>query len=125
MSATATPGPDGTHGFELKDGQHGIRHLRITTRLDVQGVTQVEPRVLAVLTAPGARTIVDLSAVDFIGSLGLRTFFSAARTARQHDARFVLVGAQPAVQRVFDQAAVGAVVPIAAHEADAIERLVS
>lgn len=125
MSVTAHPGPDGQRGLDLSDGPHGIRRLRITTRLDVQGVTQVEPSVLAVLTAPGARTIVDLSAVDFVGSLGLRVFFSAARAARGRDARFVLVGAQPAVQRVFDQAAVGAVVPIAAHEADAIERLVS
>ena len=57
----------------------GVVKVGLVGRLDTPGVDAVETRLTAALVPRAARAIVDLSGVEFIGSLGLRMFITIAR----------------------------------------------
>lgn len=74
-----------------------LTHLVLVGRLDLAGVQKVE---LAFVTHTGARrkdTIVDVSQMPFVASLGLGMLLNAAKSLHRHHARLILVGAQEMV----------------------------
>jgi anti-anti-sigma factor len=88
-------------------------------RLDSPGVDRVETRFIAALVPSGRHAFVDLSQVDFIGSLGVRMFISVARGLSQKNARLVLVAPQAQVREVFDHVSLSDIIPICSDEAAA------
>lgn len=97
--------------------------IRLTGRLDSPGVDHIEIRFTAALVSAGHSAIVDLSGVSFLASMGIRMFISSARALRLKGARMVLFGASDAVQSVLDHVALDQIIPIAATEAQALERV--
>jgi anti-anti-sigma factor len=71
----------------------------------------------------GRDTVVDLSGVSFVASMGIRLLIASARGLRQKGATLVLFGAQGLVYTALDQAALDQIIPIVATEQQAIERL--
>jgi len=89
-------------------------------RLDTPGVDQVETRFIASVVPAGHSAIVDLSQVEFITSMGIRMFVSAARSLMPRKARLVLFGAREQVAQVFDAVALHKIIPVCADEAEAL-----
>jgi len=56
----------------------GVVKVGLVGRLDTPGVDAIETRLTGAVCPRGARTVVDLSGVEFIGSLGLRMFITIA-----------------------------------------------
>jgi anti-anti-sigma factor len=123
MSANTGVGRQPGVDIEVVDLAGGVRLIALRTRLDIFGVERIGMRFRAAVSTPGGRTIVDLSRVDFIASIGLQMLLSAARLAREHQARFVLFGASKPVSEMFEHAAVGSVIGIADSEAAALEMI--
>jgi anti-anti-sigma factor len=111
--------------MEVAELQGGINCVRLDGRLDAAGADQIGVRFTAAAVGPGQPTLVDLSGVSFVASLGLRLLISCAKGLRSKGAGLVVFGAQPAVTEVLDQVALDQIVPIAATERDAIARLQS
>jgi anti-sigma B factor antagonist len=88
-------------------------------RLDTPGVDRVETRFVAAVVPGGRHTLVDLSQVDFVGSLGVRMFISVARSLGLKQARLVLVSPQAQVREVFEHVSLSDIIPIVADESDA------
>lgn len=88
-------------------------------RLDTPGVDRVETRFVGALVPGGRHALVDLSEVDFIGSLGVRMFISVARGLNRKNVRLVLVSPQSQVREVFDHVSLSDIIPICADEAEA------
>jgi anti-anti-sigma factor len=88
-------------------------------RLDTPGVDRVETRFVAAVVPRGRHTLVDLSQVEFIGSLGVRMFISVARGLGLRNVRLVLVSPQTQVREVFDHVSLSDIIPICADEAEA------
>jgi anti-anti-sigma factor len=97
----------------------GILHVSLVGRLDTTGVGNIETRLTASLVPRGARAIIDLSQVEFVGSLAIRMFLTIARTLDRKNGKLVLYAPQPLVQQVFDTAAVSDIIPIRADAATA------
>lgn len=103
-----------------------VAGIALRGRLDTPGVDQVETRFTA--TAAGAagggkHVIVDLSAVEFVGSMGIRMFITVAKSLQRQKRKLVLHSAQPLVREVFETVALNDIVPVAAN-ADAALRTV-
>jgi anti-anti-sigma factor len=94
--------------------------VTLTGRLDSAGVNQVEARFVESVVSRNNSAIVDLSQVDFVTSLGLRMFVSAARTLRTQQATLALYGARDGVKQVFDLVSLEKIVPICSTEAEAL-----
>lgn len=101
----------------------GAAKIALTGRLDTPGVDHIETRFTASVVPPARNTIVDLSGVSFMSSMGIRMLIAAARALAQRKGRMVLFGAQPLVADILTTAGLGKIVPIAADEIEALARL--
>ena len=88
-------------------------------RLDTPGVDRVETRFVAAVVPGGRHALVDLSQVEFIGSLGVRMFIAVARALQMKKARLVLCGPQEQVREVFEHVSLTDIIPVCADEAEA------
>lgn len=88
-------------------------------RLDTLGVDQVESRFNAAVVSRGLHVLVDLSAVDFVSSMGIRMLVGAARGMKLRQARLVLFGARPLVQETLQSMAIDTLIPLVSTDAEA------
>jgi anti-anti-sigma factor len=111
--------------MELAVADHAadVQLVTLTGRLDAAGVERVETRFTAAVVAPSRHALIDLSAVSFIGSLGLRMLISVARTMHRRGHKMVLFGVDPLVRGVLDSVALNDLIPIANDRAAAAAML--
>ena len=100
----------------------GDRLVKITLsgRMDTQGVDLVETKFVAAIVPGGHNTVVDLSQVEFMASMGIRMLVSVARTLKGRQARLALYGASQPVGDVFEAVSLQKIIPVCATEADAL-----
>jgi anti-anti-sigma factor len=91
-------------------------------RLDTASAPAVEPALLAMIV-PGARVVLDLSAVTYISSAGLRIVLKAAKQARAGGGGFALAAPQPAVREVLEVSGFDRIIAIHPTRAAAIASL--
>ena len=97
----------------------GVVNVALAGRLDTAGVDKIETKLTAGVVPRGARTIVDLSQVEFAGSLAIRMFISIAKAVAKKSGKLVLYAPQPLVQQVFETASLADIVPISTDAASA------
>ena len=100
--------------LRLEEMTEGVLNVSLIGRLDTPGVDAVETRLTAHLVPRGARAMIDLSQVTFIGSGGIRMFITIARALGRKGGKLVLYGAQPLVAQVFDTTSLNEIVPVRA-----------
>lgn len=87
-------------------------HIALSGRLDIDGVKAVEMEFTSVVTGKGLSTIIDMTEVSFIASLGMRMFISAAKNLRTHNKKIVLYNPQPVVREALETAGFSALMTI-------------
>jgi anti-anti-sigma factor len=109
--------------LELFDAPGGVTGARLVGRLDAAGADAIGLRFTAGLAAAGRSSIVDLSGVSFVASMGIRLLVSTAKALRLKGCRMVLFGAQPDVQETFVQAALDQILDIVSSQDAAVQAL--
>ena len=87
--------------MEMADMADGLVNVTLAGRLDSAAVERIEPDLVASLVPRGARAIVDLSGLEFVGSMGLRMFIAIARDLARNNGKLVLYSPQPWVNVMF------------------------
>jgi len=100
-----------------------ILHVALSGSLDLEGVAAVERRFVIQTSVRRRSTIVDVSAVDLLASIGIGMLVEAARGLRLHGKKLVLVAPQPAIERVLVATHVTELLPIARTVEEARARL--
>jgi|SRR5262245_16525696 len=100
-----------------------ITHVAIQGRLDVQGVNSIQYEFLTQTTLLPKATMVDLSKVSFIGSLGIGMLVSAAKHLERKGAKMVLIGPSNLVRQAIETSGLHNVIPIASEETAALALL--
>ena len=93
--------------------------LKIAGSLNSGTVHGLEDAAITVIDGGSHRVILDMQAVDYVSSAGLRVILVAAKKAKAAGGGIALFGLQPAVDEVFRTCGFGALVPLAASDADA------
>ena len=106
--------------IEVSDLGESVRKVALTGRLDTSGVLGIETSFVTALVPHGKHAVVDLSKVEFIGSMGLRMFISVARTMRDKQMKLVFYAPQPLVNDVLETAAFTRIAPVCADAAQAV-----
>ena len=88
---------------------HGV--FAPTGRIDGTNAPAVEKDILAQL-GDHKSLVVDLSAIDYISSAGLRVLLVAAKTARQRGGSLMLVGPKPAIVEILKISGFDKILPI-------------
>jgi anti-sigma B factor antagonist len=98
----------------------GVTKAELAGRLDTANVNELEAQFTTGIMPKAQNTIVDLSNVSFIASLGIRMLLTTARGLANRGAKFVMFGANPAVMEIFETTALSDIIPILTTEADAM-----
>lgn len=99
----------------------GLRLCHIEGRLDIVGISAIEQLLLAE-AREGARVVVDLGAVDFISSTGIRTFMTLARELHAQGGILVLATPGPQLAEVLRLTGVDQVIPVASNVEEGMRR---
>lgn len=106
--------------IDSEDVNENLRIIYITGRLDIQGTDAIGTK-FTVLSASGERRIVvDLSGIDFLASIGIRSLVTNAKAQQQRGGRMVLyVGGNAPVAKVLRTTGINTVIPMYADAAEA------
>jgi|JI8StandDraft_1071087.scaffolds.fasta_scaffold365474_1 anti-sigma B factor antagonist len=110
-------------GMDVTELDGGVTCIRLSGRLDSPGIDRIEVKFTAAVVSRAHNAVIDLSGVDFLASMGIRMFIASARGLHLKGAKMVLFGAQPLVHSVLEHVALDQIIPIAANETQALERL--
>lgn len=91
-------------------------------RLDAAAADAIGTRFTAATAAQGRAVVVDLAAVSFIASLGIRLLIANARALSQKGVTMVLFGAGEQVADVLHDAAIDQLIPCVQTQDDAVAR---
>jgi anti-anti-sigma factor len=89
-----------------------ITHLALTGRLDVAGMHAVDIKFHGYTAARRKPTLVDLSGLEFISSLGMGMLISCAKSLSRYKARLVLLNPTPQVNEALRAVGTDQVIPI-------------
>jgi anti-anti-sigma factor len=88
-----------------------IRRVSLSGRLDADGVKAVEEDFNAAATAE-PNVIVDLSAVPFLASLGIRMLVAASQDQEKLGGKLVLVGPDKTTMSVLKTTGINQLIPV-------------
>src|SRR6185312_2108561 len=106
--------------MQLTHADGGVKKVVLAGRLDSAGVDVVESRFSASVVPAGENTIVDLSELSFLASLGVRMFIATTRALSWKGKKLVLYGATPPVMEIIETMGFSDVVPVVATESEAL-----
>ena len=94
---------------ETLDG--GLLKLNLAGRLDMEGAQKIDLKFSAYASSQRA-VIVDLAAVSFLASIGIRTLVVTAKTMNSRGGKMVLLNPDSNVTKVLETAGIDALIPI-------------
>jgi anti-sigma B factor antagonist len=100
-----------------------ITHVALLGDLNIEGVNRIQDRFVFTTTSRRKATLVDVSQVTFIASLGMGMLVSAAKALHRNGAVMVLLAPTSMVLRALDAAGINRVIPIASGEEEAMQLL--
>jgi anti-anti-sigma factor len=104
----------------LVDVAEDVLNVALAGRLDTPAVDQLETPLSAAVAQKGASALIDLSKVEFVGSMAIRMFMSVARAQAKKGLRVVLYAPQPLVRQLFDTVSLSDIIPIEADVQSAL-----
>jgi stage II sporulation protein AA (anti-sigma F factor antagonist) len=97
--------------WTVSDAGNGITLIELDGRLDVAGALAVDP-AFGKVAAENMNVIVDMSKVDFLASLGIRTLVSACKALRAKNGGMVLLSPQSNVEQVLRSSGIDTIIAI-------------
>jgi anti-sigma B factor antagonist len=98
----------------LVDVADDVLNVALAGRLDTPGVDRVETQLSNAVAQKGANALIDLSQVEFVGSMAIRMFMAVARAQAKKGLKVVLYAPQPLVSQLFDTVSLRDIIPVEA-----------
>jgi anti-sigma B factor antagonist len=73
--------------------------VALSGSIDMVGAGEIENEFIGCTVVPKRHALVDMSGVDFLGSMGIRVFASTAKALLREKKKLVLFAAQPSIER--------------------------
>lgn len=110
---------------ELELTEQQEHHVKVTIkgRLDTEGVGQLETRFNATVCPAAKHTILDMSGVTFLSSMGIRMLVSASKTLSRRGARMVLLSPKGLVRESILSASLDQIIALVDSDEDAVRVL--
>ena len=92
-------------------------------RLDTANVDKIEHEFASKIVERARNTIVDLSKVSFVASLGIRLLLTTARALGKSGSKLVMFAPTPAVAEILETTALSDIIPVFVSQEEAISAL--
>lgn len=96
------------------NNNNGITHVELGGRMDMQGTQDIDLQFTSVANGDGSAVVADMSGVEFIASIGIRTLLSHAKTISARGGSMAICNCQDLVGEVLQTAGIPALIPICA-----------
>ncbi len=90
----------------------GIKIITLEGRLDIAGTQQIDTRLTLAIASESTNTIIDLSGVEFISSIGIGIMVRAASSLLKDQGKIIFLNPQPNVAKVLTSTRIIEVIPI-------------
>ncbi len=105
--------------IELQELENGVTKVVLSGRIDLAGAAQID-MPMNVIGGSRRAVVIDLSGVEFMASLGLRSVVMCAKSIQRKLGRVALLSPQPLVAEVILTAGIDEIIPIFDVESEAI-----
>jgi len=106
--------------IKILDVNDKLRRIALTGRLDIPGTEEIVIKYAAAATTAGRRVVVDMTAVSFLGSIGIRALVSNAKALQSNGGRMVLfVGVNETITKTLQTTGIDALIPTFADATEA------
>ncbi|OHB85198.1 MAG: hypothetical protein A2V98_19165 [Planctomycetes bacterium RBG_16_64_12] len=100
-----------------------VKFVQLSGRLDMEAAEADTPALQQALQQSAAGVVIDMGAVEFISSSGLRMLIAVCQAAQEAGKPMAFIRAQPLVYKIFKVSALDAMFPFFDDEAQAIQTL--
>lgn len=100
-----------------------LTHLALAGKLDIAGVHEIDVKFHAYTAGRRLNTVVDLSQVEFIASLGIGMLIGCAKSLSKHGAKMVILNPHEAIREVLTLSQLDMIVPVVDTQAQAEAKL--
>jgi len=98
--------------MQYSELDNGIRLIKLSGTFDIIGTGAIETRFACYCSGENTRVMVDLSAVDFLASIGIRLLVLTAKSLASRRGRMVLLNPIPEVYNVLEITGIPDIIPI-------------
>ena len=106
--------------IDFEDCKDNLRRITLSGRLDIQGTEAIAVKFAALASSAQRRVVVNLSAVTFLASIGIRALITGAKGLQQRGGRMVLfTGDNALVSKTLETTGVDALIPMFSDAAEA------
>lgn len=106
--------------IDYQDVSESLRRIALSGRLDIPGTDAIELKFTALSAAEQRRVVVDLTAVSFLASIGIRALIANAKALQRRGGRMVLfVGDNAMVTKTLEATGIADLIPMFAELAEA------
>lgn len=105
--------------------QNDIIKIDLSGRMDIEGVGQIETKFAGMTAAPRMAIIVDMSAVPFMSSIGIRALLMNAKAVGKRGGKLVLLNPEQNVRKVLETSGINQIIPISNDLNEAMAKVTS
>ena len=98
--------------LQYSEVENNIRLIRLSGRLDIVGVSEIESQFTAHSSGENPRLIVDLTDVEFVASIGIRLLTLTAKSVMSRGGRMVMLNPTSDVRDVLELTGIPAIIPV-------------
>lgn len=122
--ADTTDSPVTGSSIHHEDISDDLRTVRLAGRLDMLGMEPIALKFTSLTASHAQQVLVDLRAVSFLASIGIRSIVSSARALEAKGGRMaLLVAPGSSVEATLTSTGISEVIPIHTEEAQALAAL--
>ena len=99
-------------GIEYRQLENGIRLIRLSDRLDIDGTLRIGSRLTEYTNGDDLHIILDLAEVDFLASIGIRMLVTTAKSVNGHGGKVVILNPIQSVREVLELTGITQAIPI-------------
>ncbi len=103
--------------------QNDIYMIRLAGRMDIEGVATIETRFASMTAAPRMAIIVDMSAVPYMSSIGIRALLMNAKSVGKRRGKFTLLSPEQNVRKVLVTSGIDRIISICDDLAEAMDKV--
>lgn len=106
--------------IDIIDVNENLRRITLAGRLDIPGTDEIATRFAAAAASAARRVVVDLTAVSFLASIGIRALIANARALQAKGGRMVLfIGGNDMVAKTLETTGIDVLIPMFTDAAEA------
>jgi anti-sigma B factor antagonist len=109
--------------IDLVEATDTFTHVALQGKLDAAGVREVDLKLTSQTVARRRPAVIDLTEVEFIGSLGISMLFVIARSLRLHGAGMAVIVGSPSVKGALEMTQIEDVISVVATREEALRAL--